>query len=134
MNRILSALLVAVGIAVSVPVAETVTATSVPFTFPAVSRIKAGIDQAGPAYFTYSQASMRTGTVRISWRLPSDVKKGSRIAVYSLSGKLVESFGIDSRNGVVEWKFGKQAVAGGVYLARLSSGSYKKNLKIFLVQ
>jgi hypothetical protein len=58
------------------------------------------------------------------------VKKGS-ISVYNIAGMKLATFPVSSSEGSVQWKGAADKKAGnGIYFAKLTCGSFKKNLKI----
>lgn len=119
--------------AVTISIGETVTATSAPFQFPEAVKIKNGAYLANAPYFRYSGFFPGKGIATIAWRVPAGMKaeKGA-ITIYTLLGREVQTFPIDARQGVLNWKVTENCVANGVYFARLRFGTHKSNLKIVL--
>jgi hypothetical protein len=83
-------------------------------------------------YFKHSGYSSKSGVVTFAWSLPSEMKaqRGS-IAIYSVLGRMVKSIPITSAAGVATWTSKKEGL-GGVYVAKLTYGSHKQNLKLIL--
>jgi hypothetical protein len=53
------------------------------------------------------------------------------IAIYSVQGRMVKAIPITAATGVATWTSKKEGL-GGVYVARLTYGSHKQNLKLIL--
>lgn len=112
---------------------ETITAQSNPFTFPVLSGIKDGkfltkVSQ----YFRHSGYSQKTGVVTFAWSLPDQMNAAhGSIAIYSVQGRMVKAIPITAATGVATWTSKKEGL-GGVYVARLTYGSHKQNLKLIL--
>jgi hypothetical protein len=126
--------LTGVLMALSSAMGVTITATSSPFTFPALVGVKDGrfITKAA-TYFKHSGYSSKSGVVTFAWSLPDEMKaqRGS-IAIYSMLGRMVKSIPITSAAGVATWKTSHMEGVGGLYVAKLTYGSHKQNLKLIL--
>ena len=115
------------------PWAQTITATSAPFTFPPEVSVKMQKNVPHAAsYFKYSGASSRTGALTFSWSFPTQPwnRKGS-IVVYSLLGQSIKTIPVSMNAGAVTWHFSKES-AGRVYIARIIYGSARQNLKLLM--
>jgi hypothetical protein len=112
---------------------QTITATSGPFTFPATVGVKIPGNALQTAkYFKYSGPSSRAGALTFTWSFPSQPgnQKGF-ITVYSLSGRAIKTFPVSTNAGTVTWNISGQGVRG-VYIARMTCGSARQNLKLLL--
>jgi hypothetical protein len=112
--------------------AETVTKSSIPFSFPtgvAVhdNRYAAGSETVftGTAHFTGKRV------ISFSWSAPQQAKKGS-IALFSLSGVLVRSVAITAQSGSVEVNCTENQLPRGVYFAKLSFGTFEKTINFIM--
>jgi hypothetical protein len=115
------------------PGAQTITATSAPFTFPSEVAVKMPASALHAAsYFKYSGLSSRAGTLTFAWSFPSQPwnQKGT-IVVYSLLGRTIKAFTVSMNAGTVMWNISKENVRG-VYIARIICGSAGQNLKLLL--
>jgi hypothetical protein len=113
--------------------AETVSKLSAPFQFPtAVGVISGHSMQSKDVSFSYHLHSGNRSVIGLSWALPEKAEKGS-ISVFSLSGTKIKTIPISGNHARVNWDIsGSTKLANGVYLATLTSGSYKKNLQILI--
>ena len=111
--------------------AETVTKISAPFAFPTT------VGVSGDRTFQSTMASFacRTGfagrsMIEFSWSLPGKAEQGS-ISVFTISGSRIKTFPMNAQCGIVRWNMsaGKK-LARGIYIATLSYGTHKQNLKI----
>jgi hypothetical protein len=81
-------------------------------------------------FFKNSGFSPKSGVVTFAWSLPDQMKAGKgSIAIYSMLGRMVKTIPITASMGVETWKASK---LGGVYVAKLTYGSHKQNLKLIL--
>lgn len=109
--------------------AETVTQQSAPFSFPGTGVISQKTFLLGDKAFTCKKTFSGREIISFSWALPVKAENG-KISIYSLSGALVKSFPVTAQKGVVNWEASQGKVASGIYLASLSYGPYKRNIKI----
>ena len=113
--------------------AQTITVTSAPFTFPSGVAVKIpGNALHAASYFKYSGLSSRAGALTFAWSFPSQAwnQKGT-IVVYSLLGRAIKAFPVSMNAGTVTWNIFKENVRG-VYIARITCGSARQNLKLLL--
>ena len=113
--------------------AQTITATSDPFTFPAGVAVKMpGNALHAASYFKYSGLSSKAGALTFAWSFPSQAwnQKGT-IVVYSLLGRTIKAIPVSMNAGTVTWNISKENVRG-VYIARIICGSARQNLKLML--
>ncbi len=127
--RILGLLLA--GALMTGPGAETVVKNSKAFTFPVTVGVRGGNAlQHKEAVFAGSANLEGRRTITLSWSLPLKTAFGS-ISIFSLSGAKIKSFQVTSPQGYVNWDISGTGRSGnGIYLATLSCGSIKKNLKL----
>ena len=120
-------------LALSSAMGDIVTATSNTFIFPQLTGVKDGKLFANSTYFRHSDISQKSGIVTFAWSVPGQatVQHGS-IAIYSVLGRMIKSIPISSAIGTASWKTSKKEAVGGVYVAKLTIGSYKENLKLML--
>lgn len=118
----------------SAALAETITATSNAFTFPALVGIKDGkFIVKAPTFFKNSGYSSKSGIVTFAWSLPGQMKAGNgSIVIYSALGRRVKSIPVTASSGIANWKTSQKEGVGGVYVAKLTYGSHKQNLKLIL--
>lgn len=126
---ILTAFLFAPMIALS----ELVTATSDPFTFPAIDNIKQNKAMANTPVFASKGYSARAHSLTLTWSVPASItaKKGS-ITLFTLQGKALKTFDFTSRSGAVTWKLPNSQSQNGLLIARLSFGAHTSTLKLIL--
>lgn len=113
--------------------AQTITATSAPFTFPSEVAVKMpGNAPHAASFFKYSGLSSRAGTLTFAWSFPAQPwnQKGA-IVVYSLLGRAIKTFPVSTNAGTFTWNVSNESV-GGVYIARITCGSARQNLKLLL--
>ena len=116
-----------------VAVAEIVSAASEPFTFPLIDSIK----QKKQAITGYSFASKgfiaHKRSLGLAWSVGQSVtaSKGT-ITIFTLHGKMVETFEITKKSGSIAWKVPRNVSLSGVLIARLSFGSVNANLKLVI--
>jgi|GEM_PF-572149 hypothetical protein len=118
----------------SAATADIITATSNSFSFPALTGIRNGnVITRAATYFRHSGFSPKSGIVTFMWSLPPqpNVERGN-IAIYSMRGQRVKTFSISAASGVVNWRTSEKEGLGGVYVAKLTYGSQKQNLKLIL--
>ncbi len=110
---------------------EPITAQSEPFTFPPLADIKDGGNSTGRTFFKCSGSSMKNGRVTVSWRLPVQIKTSHGfITVYSLLGRVIKTYNVDSKAGNMVLKMDRSGLFNGVSIVRFSFGSYNQTLKI----
>ena len=68
--------------------------------------------------------------ILFSWSLPGNTAKSGNLSVFSISGKLLKTFNLTSRDNSKIWNIPHDKLAGGVYFAVLTYGMWKKNTKI----
>ncbi len=121
-------------LALSSAMGDVVTATSNAFSFPALTSIKNGNGIAKAAvYFKHSGFSPKSGIVTFMWSVPpqTNVERGT-IVIYTMRGQTVKIFPISAAAGAVTWRTSGKEGLGGVYVAKLTYGSQKQNLKLIL--
>jgi len=106
---------------------------SAPFTFPVEVGVKipGSILRTAP-YFKYSGPASRAGALTFTWSFPAEPgnQKGT-ITIYSLSGRAVKTFPVSTNAGMVAWDVSSRSVRG-VYVAQITCGSARHNLKLLL--
>jgi hypothetical protein len=86
-----------------------------------------------------SQISLRCvpdfakGTVTMHYALPA-AAKNAKLAVYSVSGALVQNFDLQTGSNALQWDYAKNKVAAGIYVASLRYGDVEKNIQLSLVK
>jgi hypothetical protein len=106
---------------------------SAPFTFPVEVGVKiTGSTLRTAPYFKYSGPASRAGVLTFTWSFPAQPgnQKG-KITVYSLSGRAVKTFPVSMNAGSVTWNVSSRSVRG-VYVAQITCGSARHNLKLLL--
>ncbi|HEX7509964.1 MAG TPA: T9SS type A sorting domain-containing protein [Chitinivibrionales bacterium] len=112
---------------------QTITVSSDPFTFPAITAIKASSKPVNAtASFSCLNASTRLAGVKFAWSFPQQTQrlKGS-IMIYSPQGQAVKRISVSSNSGIVAWNGAKES-AVGVYIAKVSYGSSRQTLKFII--
>jgi|GEM_PF-2044989 hypothetical protein len=110
---------------------QTVEKFSASFTFPMTITSVAG-KQSAPSQVSFFRAAgvvLHKGIFLLDWSLPEASEKG-KISVYNVSGHLVKSFVITKNIGSQQCDLTR--AAAGVYLAAISYGSYRQNIKLAL--
>ena len=132
-KRGLAMLLIALMSIPLVALAELVTASSDPFTFPAIDNIKQRAYSASAPVFSFRGLSTTSNAISLCWSIPATVEalKG-RITLYSLQGKAIMTFDLKTRSGSTTWKIPRGQAKSGVLVARLSCGSHVSTLKLVL--
>jgi len=126
--------LTGVLMALSSAMGVTVTATSNPFNFPAVGRRQGRqvYHQGRDIFQTFGVfLEIRRRDLCLVAPRSNEAQRGS-IAIYSVLGRMVKSIPIASAVGVVTWKTSQKEGVGGLYVAKLTYGSHKQNLKLIL--
>jgi hypothetical protein len=111
--------------------AETVTKISAPFAFPTTSGVTGDRSfQSTKASFTCRTGFAGRSMIEFSWSLPGKAEKGS-ISVFTIAGSHIKTFSMTSQCGSVRWDLSaSKKLARGIYIATLSYGIHKQNLKI----
>lgn len=125
---VVTAALLMIGAAAS----ETIVKNSAPFSFPLT--IEAVIGQRsfpGQVRFGAFYRGMTGKSLDLSWSLPKTMSTGT-ISLYSLKGSVIRTFPITAASGSLRWDISELGLAKGIYLARLSSVTVKKNHKIVI--
>ncbi|MBN2188513.1 MAG: T9SS type A sorting domain-containing protein [Chitinispirillaceae bacterium] len=106
---------------------------SAPFTFPVEVGVKIPLSNPRTApYFKYSGPVARAGVLTFSWSFPAQpVNQKGTITVYSLLGRAVKTFPVSTNAGMVAWDVSSRSVKG-VYVAQITCGSARHNLKLLL--
>jgi hypothetical protein len=85
----------------------------------------------GNSYFLYKRVGNLSNSIMFYWSLPELTgKEKGKISIFSVSGKLINSFNIKSSEGKIVWKMANNPIGRGIYFAVLSYGPLKKNVKI----
>jgi hypothetical protein len=108
---------------------ETVSKQSAAFSFPPTGVILQKTYLMGGKAFSCKKSFSGRQVISLSWALPTKAENG-KISIFTLSGALVKSFPVTAQKGMVNWDASHGTVASGIYLASLSYGPYKSNLKI----
>jgi hypothetical protein len=116
-----------------IALAELVTATSDPFTFPAIDNIRQNKSIAITPVFSSKGYSTLSHSMTLTWSIPVSInaKKGS-ITIFTLQGKALKTFDLTSRSGAVTWKLPRSQSQNGLLIARLSYGAHVSTLKLVL--
>jgi hypothetical protein len=120
------------GVSVSL-YAETVSKLSAPFQFPTSVGVHSSHSlQCKDLSFSYTLHSGNRAIIGLSWTLPEKAERGS-ISIFTLSGTKIKTIPISENHAGATWDIsGAAKMANGVYLATLTSGSYKKNIQILI--
>ncbi len=113
--------------------AETVVKNSVPFAFPTIVGV-AGDHSLQSSKVSFACRTIVAGrsAIEFSWSLPGKAEKGS-ISVFTIAGSHIKTFSMTSQRGSIRWDISAdKKLARGIYIAALSYGIYKQNLKIVL--
>jgi hypothetical protein len=111
--------------------AQLVEKSSASFSFPTTLTSVLG-HQGSPAqasFFRSTALVAHKGIVTLEWSVPQSVGQG-RIAVYSVSGALVKNLVITKSQGAVQCDLSR--TVSGIYLAAISYGNFRQNLKLAL--
>jgi hypothetical protein len=111
--------------------AQVVEKLSASFTFPTTLTSVTGRQASAmqPTFFRTAGNISRKGIVMLQWSVPTSATQG-RISVYSVSGLLVKNLVLTKNEGSVQCDLSHSAA--GIYLATISYGSYRQNLKLAL--
>ncbi len=109
---------------------ETIQSSSAAFSF-----VPAGVLQ---SYHSYSDGSTfscqrlpsgKQGMV-FAWSISGNSTRTGNLSLYSISGRLIKSFDLNSRQESVTWTMPQAKLASGVYFAVLKFGTTVRNAKI----
>jgi len=111
--------------------AQLVEKSSASFSFPTTLTSVLGhqVSPAQPLFFRSAGLVAHKGIVTLEWSVPQATGQG-RIAVYSVSGALVKNLVISKSQGAVQCDLSK--ATSGIYLAAISYGNFRQNLKLAL--
>jgi len=111
--------------------AETVVKNSAPFAFPITVGVTGDHSlQSTKASFTCRTIFAGRSVIEFSWSLPGKAEKGS-IYIFTIAGSHIKTLSLPSQHGIVRWDISAdKKLAKGIYIAKLSYGIYKQNLKI----
>ena len=111
--------------------AETVVKISAPFAFPTAVGVSGDRSlQSTKAAFACRTVFTGRSIIEFSWSIPGKAANGS-ISVFTIAGAHVKTFSMASQHGSVRWDLSSgKKLARGIYIATLSYGIYKQNLKI----
>ena len=116
--------------ATSLLLAQTVEKLSASFTFPLTLTSAGGkVVAAAPLSFFHVASKAQKGKIMLQWTVSSSAASGT-INIYSLSGALVKKVVLTSNHGTMLCDL--QKAAPGIYMATISYGAYKQNLKLAL--
>jgi hypothetical protein len=79
--------------------------------------------------FFHVASKAQKGKIMLQWTVSSSAASGT-INIYSLSGALVKKVVLTSNHGTMLCDL--QKAAPGIYMATISYGAYKQNLKLAL--
>jgi hypothetical protein len=113
--------------------ADTVFKNSPQFPWPGTTGVTGGYAfQDKDFLFSYNVRSENRAVIGLSWSLPEKTSHGV-ISIFTLAGTKIKSFSLNERQGNVAWDIsGNKKLANGLYFATLTSGTFKKNLQIFI--
>jgi hypothetical protein len=80
-----------------------------------------------------NKVNMASGTVTISYSLPSGAKN-AKLRIYGISGKAVKDFDLRPGTGTMQWDIAKENVAAGIYMACMPFGNVVKKAVIAIVK
>lgn len=114
----------------SLLLAQTVEKLSASFTFPLTLTTAGGKAIAPvPVSFFHVASKAQKGKIMLQWTVSSPAVSGA-ISIYSLSGALVKKVALKSNYGTMQCDL--QKAAPGIYLASISYGTFRQNLKFAL--
>jgi hypothetical protein len=111
--------------------AQVVEKSSASFTFPTNLTSAMG-KQVAPGQATFFRTTgniSRKGVFTVEWSVPTSASQG-RISVYSISGVLIKNLVLTKNQGSLQCDLSRSAT--GIYLATISYGTYRQNLKLAL--
>lgn len=111
--------------------AQTVEKYSTSFSFPLTLTSAYGVkSSASPAsFFRMAGRSVQKGKITLEWNIAGSGTAGA-ISIFSVSGALVKKVSLSTRHGATQVDLGR--AAAGIYIASISYGSYRQNLKLAL--
>jgi hypothetical protein len=109
---------------------ENITQSSAPFSFAATGVMQQYSRYVNGSSFSYKKLSNNKQGIAFSWSIIDNAVQTGKLSIYSISGKLIQSFDITSRQKSLTWSMPQSKIASGVYFAVLNFGSFKKNAKI----
>jgi hypothetical protein len=110
---------------------EDLSKPSAPFSFVPTGVIYQVNNSANGTSFSYKRMTTGKQGMVFSWSLPKIKTDMIKLSIYTMSGKLIKSFALTSNDKpYVSWNGQNGKMAGGVYLATLSFGQFKKSLKV----
>jgi hypothetical protein len=103
------------------------------FTFPTMVGIKTQPAVQKPVFFKSSNMHPFSKAVTFSWFFPSrSIEKQGMITIYSLQGRVVTKMPIQKNAGTATWNFSQTQHKSGIYIARISYGVTRQNLKLMM--
>lgn len=131
-TRHLFAVVTAALLAIGATASETIVKNSAPFSFPLTIGAVAGQRVfSGQVRFGALYRGMAGKSLDLSWSLPKARSTGT-IVLYSLNGSVIRTLPITAASGSIRWNIAELGLAKGIYFARLSSATVKKNHKIVI--
>lgn len=109
---------------------ENIPKSSAPFGFVQVGVANPYYYATNGSYFLCKKLSNGKEGMQFSWSLPGSTARAGKLSVYSISGKVIKSFDLSSRDRSIVWNMPQGKMASGVYFAVLTYGTLKKNTKI----
>jgi hypothetical protein len=85
---------------------------------------------ANGSYFSCRKIANGKQGMVFSWSILGNTAQIGKLSIYTVSGKMIRSFDLTSRDKSVSWNMPQGKLASGVYFAVLNFGLLKKNLKI----
>ena len=116
----------------SLSISETVVGVSAPFSFPAGIGI---ITQDGSFkhFVSLTSRMLKNGTILFTWSMNTKAEKGE-ISIYTLSGRLIKTFNVVSKDGHMKWDAKGNGLSNGIYFAVLQVGQVKQKIKFTILQ
>jgi hypothetical protein len=117
--------------ATSLLLAQSVEKLSASFTFPTTLTSINGKSQNPNAvsFFRVGSRSVQKGKIALEWSVGNSAVLGT-ICIYTVSGVLVKKAIVTANHGTWQCDLGK--TGAGIYLASISYGQYRQNLKLAL--
>jgi hypothetical protein len=110
---------------------EDISKSSAPFSFVQTGVINQVNYSTSGMSFSYKRIVGGKEGMLFSWSLPKSKTDVGKMSLYTVSGKLLKSFTFSSDSKpYVSWNGPNGKLAGGVYLAALSFGQFKKTLRV----
>jgi hypothetical protein len=104
--------------------------SSAPFSFVQTGVLQQYFRSQNGSYFSYRKLANSKQGILFSWSINDNQAQTGKLSIYNISGKLIQSFDVTSRQKYVTWSMPQAKIASGVYFAVLNLGSFKKNAKI----